>query len=283
MKLKVTNKAGGELFIRAVGRTYKVGATIKMTSEQYLDSTTQAAIRNGFLELLEGQTEKKPDGVFYVNIHRNELSFQSLEITVPKGARFFVPTEHVEDMEIVIAHGNGHIELAEEIDAKIAAAEKAKDEVEAEAKEEPKKTKRVTKKKTTKKAAKKTTKKATEKKASSKKKTKTVKRVKAEEPASIDPNEGQSDTYLPEAKQVDTPEGMYAHDPTGEGMTVRTSEKPKSSPETEVKEAQSGFDDLFVDDSQESIEPVAFVDQEQDRERFAQLRGQEMPNNDEVS
>jgi len=281
MKLKVTNKAGGELFIRAVGRTYKVGATIKMTSEQYLDSTTQAAIRNGFLELLEGQTEKKPDGVFYVNIHRNELSFQSLEITVPKGARFFVPTEHVEDMEIVIAHGNGHIELADEIDAKIAAAEKKKADAQSEVEEEPKKTKRVTKKKTTKKAAKKTTKKSTEKKASTK--TKTVKRVKAEEPASIDPNEGQVETHLPEAKQVDTPKGMYAHDPTGEGMTVRTAEKPKSSPETEIKESQTGFDDLFVDDSQESIEPVTFVDQEQDKARYAQLRGEEMPNNDEVS
>jgi len=281
MKLKVTNKAGGELFIRAVGRTYKVGATIKMTSEQYLDSTTQAAIRNGFLELLEGQTEKKPDGVFYVNIHRNELSFQSLEITVPKGARFFVPTEHVEDMEIVIAHGNGHIELADEIDAKIAAAEKKKADAQSEVEEEPKKTKRVTKKKTTKKAAKKTTKKSTEKKASTK--TKTVKRVKAEEPASIDPNEGQVETHLPEAKKVDTPKGMYAHDPTGEGMTVRTAEKPESSPETQTKEAQNDFDDLFVDDSQEVGEALTFVDQEQDRERFVQLRGEDMPNNDEVS
>jgi len=275
MKLKVTSKAGGELFIRAIGRTYKVGSTIKMTSEQYLDSTTQAAIRNGFLELLEGQTEKKPDGVFYVNIHRNELSFQSLEITVPKGARFFVPTEHVEDMEIVIAHGNGHIELADEIDAKIAAAA---EETKTEPKAEPKKTKRVTKKKTTKKAAKKTT----EKKAATKK-TKTVKRVKSEEVESIDPNEGQVETNLPEAKKVDTPQGMYAHDPTGEGMTVRTAEKPEPSSKTQTKEAQSGFDDLFVDDSQQTGEALTFVDQEQDRERFVQLRGEDMPNNDEVS
>tara|TARA_B100000614_G_scaffold262903_1_gene299898 strand:- start:70416 stop:71252 length:837 start_codon:yes stop_codon:yes gene_type:complete len=278
MKLKVTKKAGGELFIRAVGRTYKVGATIKMTSEQYLDSTTQAAIRNGFLELLEGQTEKKPDGVFYVNVHRNELSFQSLEITVPKGARFFVPTEHVEDMEIVIAHGNGHIELAEEIDAKIAEAEKAREQSKADAEEPKKTTKRVTKKKSTKKASKKTT-----NKEASAKKTKTIKRLSEEAPQSIDPNEGQSETHLPEAKKVEAPEGMYAHDPTGEGMTVRTSEKPKSSPKTEMKKSQEGFDDLFVDDSQENLEPVTFVDQEQDRERYAQLRGEEMPNNDEVS
>jgi len=278
MKLKVTKKAGGELFIRAVGRTYKVGSTIKMTSEQYLDSTTQAAIRNGFLELLEGQTEKKPDGVFYANIHRNELSFQSLGITVPKGARFFVPTEHVEDMEIVIAYGNGHIELAEEIDAKIAVAERIKAEVKTEAKEEPKKTKRVTKKKSTKKTSKKTD---TEKK-DAVKKTKTVKRIKSEESFSIDPNEGQPETHLPEAKKVDAPQGMYAHDPTGEGMTVRTAEKPKPSPETKIKETKDSFDDLFIDDSQDNVEPIIFVDQEQDRERFAQLRGQEMPNNDEV-
>tara|TARA_B100001778_G_scaffold334491_1_gene346133 strand:+ start:25675 stop:26505 length:831 start_codon:yes stop_codon:yes gene_type:complete len=258
MKVQVTKKAKGELFIRAIGKAMRVGAEITLNDDQFYDSATQAAIQAGFLDVVDGPTEKAVKGEEYINVYKNSLSFKCIRRAIPSGSTFFVREDLVGDHEIVAAFNAGYIELADP---------EPKDSKEAGSAETPKKEK----------SSKKATRKRSGKK-SSKKSTKRIKRVGSDKEADADaaevkvsvgkppeesPVEGDepTDTHaLPKKSQVEAPEGMYAHDPTGEGVSVRKASAPN---------------DIFGDDSNDvgfvestpDADDISFVDEEQTRER----------------
>lgn len=258
MKVQVTKKAKGELFIRAIGKAMRVGSEITLNDDQFYDSATQAAIQAGFLDVVDGPTERTVKGEEYINVYKNSLSFKCIRRAIPSGSTFFVREELVGDHEIIVAFNAGYIELANP----------EADEEEDSVPETPKKEK----------PSKKTSRKRSTKKSSSKKATKRIKRVGADKEADADaaevkvsvgkppeesPVEGDepTDTHaLPKKSQVETPEGMYAHDPTGEGVSVRKASVPN---------------DIFGDDSNDvgfvestpDADDISFVDEEQTRER----------------
>lgn len=239
MKVQITKKAKGELYIRSIGKSMKVGAMVLLSEDQYHDSETQAAIQAGFLDIVEGSTDVLTKGEEYINVYKNSLSFKCLRRSIQPGATFFVREELVDEPEIVSAFNAGYIQLAEPVDADDKAEETGKTASESKAK--------TPKKKTAKKASKKAVKKTA-------KKDKKIKRIDSEAESE------DVETYsLPEKEQAEVPVGMYAHDPTGEGMTVR---KAKGRP----KKASKSNDLEFVESTRQA-EEIGFVDQEQTKER----------------
>lgn len=266
MRVRVTDKVKGNLFIRAIKKTVSRGTTVILTDDQFHDSMTQTAVLMGFLEPLDEVEDFEIKGLKYRNLLKNALSLKCLKRTVPANASFFVPDEFLDTDEIHTALSLGYIEQEEDNEV-VAQNEAKKAEASAAAKEEKKNSKKVSKK-----VSKKTSKKS--------KKTKTVKRIKGnnEDPevavdsddvkvsvgeplqetdmgGSVDPTEGQVETSLPDPVKQDVPDGMHVHDPSGDGVSVRRASKP------------TGIgDDLFVDGDNQPDE-LSFVDQEQLKER----------------
>lgn len=273
MKVQVTEKAKGELFVRAIGKTMRSGSIITLSDDQFYDSATQAAIQAEFLTVLDGPEKKEAKGEEYINVYKNSLSFKCIRRTIPSGATFFVCEELLDESEIVSAFNSGYIQFAntaepdDSDDAEDLVEETsviAKNSIKTEDKSE------LNIDKTTKTSKKASSKKSTVKKADSK--SKKIKRVGSKDEVSdtevkvsvgkppketeMDGGEPTDTHALPEKSQVETPKGMYSHDPTGEGMTVRRAKAPH-----EISDELN-----FVDSSSKNNE-ISFVDQEQTRER----------------
>lgn len=262
MKVQVTKKAKGELFIRAINRTVRSGSKVMLTLEQFEDSTTQAAIQAGYLEAIDGAEAIRATGSKYKNIYKNSLSLKCINRSIPAGKTFFV-SDDMFGSEIDNALDLGYIEeVVEVIAEEVAEVEEAVEEV-----AEKPKTKRISKKKKTKRISK--------KKVSKKKTSKKIKKLgrsdgedSFSEEVSVSvgshPEESnmgslQKTHSIPKGAKADVPDGMYAHDPTGEGNTVRKASAP---------DAVVGSDDIFIDGSTQN-EDLSFVDNEQTKERAA--------------
>jgi len=276
MKVQVTKKAKGELFIRAINKTIRSGSKVMLTLEQFEDSATQAAIQAGYLEAVDGAEAIRATGSKYINNYKNSLSFKCIKRSIPSGGTFFV-SDDLFGAEIDNALDLGYIEEVkdEESTIEVVDVEELKD-FEIVETEKPK-TKRVSKKKpSTKRVSKKKTakKKSSTKRISKKKSSKKIKKIGRSDgdalseeisvsvgssPEESDMGSLQKTHSIPKGTSTDVPDGMYAHDPTGEGSTVRKGSAPK---------AVKSSDSIFIDGTDKS-EDLSFVDNEQTKERAA--------------
>jgi hypothetical protein len=266
MKVQVTEKAKGELFIRAINKTVKAGAKVNLSEDEYQDSATQAAIQAGFLEPVDGTKVADRNGQEFINVYKNALSFKVINRSIPAGAKFFVSEEQVDDSEIQNAVDHGYIEPV--------GAKKTKKTVKA-ASAEADGSDRPKRKRSTKKSNTKTIKRVGKKDADAPSDVK-VSVAKAPEESPMD--DGPETHSMPKAAAAEVPDGMYAHDPTGEGAQVRRVPKP-----TDLFGDDDSGDMNFVDSTSKG-EELSFVDDEQTKERAAQsgISDDIFDNNSEV-
>jgi len=217
MQLRVSEKVKGELFVKELGKTFRKGSKIPMSQDQYSASATQAAIRAGFLEVIEGETKVKLKGKYYKNIHKNAISFRCIDMSVPSGSVFFVSDQVTDDQEIWLAEQKERIE---EVNAKEMIAPKKK--------------------------------KSSKKTPAKKKKEAAVAEEDSlvEEETSVKADQG-PETKLPEEEEVENPEGSYVHDPRedAEPMKIRRVRKPDTTWADDTKEEViKETTDLFEED-----------------------------------
>lgn len=259
MKVQVTEKAKGELFVRAIGKTMKSGSIITLTDDQFYDSATQAAVHAGLLSIMDGPDKKESKGEEYINVYKNSLSFKCIRRTIPSGSSFFVCEELLDEPEIVSAFNLGYIQFANILEPDSDIEENKEEEVKISKKKSVSKSSKISNR----------TSKSSKKSSSN---TKKIKRVGSDKDSSLEtdvkvsvgkpPKETEmdgepTDTYaLPKKSQVEIPKGMYSHDPTGEGMSVRR-----------ANGKQDFSDESNFIDSSEKHNEISFVDKEQTRER----------------
>jgi len=236
MQVKVTEKVKGELFIRALGKTFRVNSKIPMSQEQFSDSTTQAAIRRGLLSVIGDVSEADIKGQYFLNTHKNAVSFRCIDMSVPSKAVFFVSEEFMDDSEIQLAENKGRIEKVDTPKSEVT-------ETKSEAKETE---------------AKKTTKKKTKRVSKKKKEESLVEEETSEIVAEVVADQG-PETNLPEFEEVETPEGSYVHDPRegAEPLKVRRVKKPEPTWADKTEEEKPKSNDLFDD----GIPDLDFVDE----------------------
>lgn len=111
MKVKITNKVSGEFRVPIMDRTYRRGIQITMTEDEFFDSGTQWAIRNGYLSVIEdaNSAPTKPQGSEFRLVSRNPLSLRCVGRTINPGEVFYVPHDKLGDGDLSIVVNRGMV------------------------------------------------------------------------------------------------------------------------------------------------------------------------------
>lgn len=278
MKVEVTSRCKGAFYLNCIDASIDVGKTVVLSEEDFFDSHTQSAIQSGFLRVIDGPKSSKSSGKEFVNNTRYSLTLTSINRSVASGARFFVKQDLVDSPDILSALNKGMIA---EVGKSSPSVEDDKSETKtADSASESKSTKKksTSKKKSTKNASKKKTSKKIEETKESK--SKTIKRVNRAESSNDSSEESESDS---QKTKVETPTGMYAHDPNNEGVSVRIANR-QNNEQGKVSDIINRTDPIFIDGDEG--DDVDFVDHEQTKERARKngidLKG-DFENNSEVN
>lgn len=111
MKVQISDKVTGEIRIPVMNKTFRRGAVITMTEDEFFDSVTQWSIRNGYLSIVEDATSgpSKPQGTEYRLVSRNPLSLRCVGRTINPGEVFYVPHDKLGDGELAVVLGRGMV------------------------------------------------------------------------------------------------------------------------------------------------------------------------------
>lgn len=111
MKVQISNQVKGEFRIPVMNKTFRRGTVVTMSEDEFFDSLTQWAIRNGYLTVVEGSESgpSKPQGAEYRLLSRNPLSLRCVGRTINPGEVFYVPHDKLDDGELAVVLNRGMV------------------------------------------------------------------------------------------------------------------------------------------------------------------------------